>query len=141
MEQNSCEDDQPPTDQTSRDRDEIQPPTSQLWITRILTTIISTIIDVVTKQAHDFLHRLPDYLNFLLYIFIETVLLVISTIHSILVECIELLFRQRWETTTEAVRAGGTLIWNIFQGCLQSMKNFSLYPEETLAVASESESE
>ena len=136
MDQNSCEDDQPPTDQTFRDREEIQSPTSELWITRILTTILSTITDVVTKQAHDFLHRLPDYLNFLLYIFIETVLLVISTIHSILVECIELLFRQRWETTTEAVRAGGTLIWNIFQGCLQSMKNFSLNPgnpEETLA--------
>ena len=139
MDQNSCEDDQPPTDQTSRDREEIQSPTSELWITRILTTILSTITDVVTKQAHDFLHRLPDYLNFLLYIFIETVLLVISTIHSILVECIELLFRQRWETTTEAVRAGGTLIWNIFQGCLQSMKNFSLNPEATLASESESE--
>ena len=120
MDENSSgEENQPPMDQNSFE--EIQPPTS--FLVRTLTTIK----DDVTNQVILYLGNLFFFLYIILY---ETVSLMADTTQSVLVGCIGLLFRERWATIYQAVRAGGTLLWNIFQGFLQSIKNYSLNPEE-----------
>ena len=113
------------------------------YMVRTLTAILFSITDVFTQQAEEFFQHLLLYLVFLYQSFVETGFLMI--------ECIGHLFRNGIQslvvhsstgepfrvTMKQAARSGGILMWNIFQGFLQIVKNFSKNPEEFL----ESESE
>ena len=97
-----------------------------LWVIWILsmgltmTTILSTITNV-TKKAHDFLHCLPHYLNYLLYIFIETVLFIIPKTHPM-----------HWPSFPGKV---GNHQWGLVDIWFETSRlpSFSMNPEETLA--------
>ena len=116
--------------------DENQPPTS--YMVRTLTAILSSITDVVTQQAEEFILTLLNYFVFLYDTFVKTVFLMIKCIEHLLRNGIQTLARSNpgepfWATMKQAVRNGGILIWNIFLGFLQIVMNFFKNPEETLA--------
>ena len=115
------------------------------YMVRTLNAILSSFTDAITRQAQEFFQRLllVDVV-FLYGIFVESVFLMI--------ECIGYLFRNGiqtlvnsspgepfWTTMQQAARSGGILMWNIFQGFLQIVKNFSKNPEEFLESESECE--
>ena len=123
MNQNSSDDNQP------------QPS----FMVRTLNAILSSFTDAITKQAQEFFQRLLLVNVVFLYgIFVESVFLMI--------ECIGHLFRNGMYTVVhsnsgepfratmkQAVRNSGILIWNIFQGFFQIVKNFFKNPEATIA--------
>ena len=117
--------------------DENQPQTS--YMVRTLNAILFSFTDAITRQAQEFFQRLLLVNVVFLYgIFVESVFLMI--------ECIGHLFRNGihtlvhfnsgehfWTTMKQAVRNSGILIWNIFQGFFQIVKNFFKNPEATIA--------